>query len=250
MLAKRAGFGWTRAAEMVPPVDVHTSGASISVAELVQHTESEHIIVLDELGKGAKEDELLSDLGTEYSHPEVFECASQCRVFSFGGGHRGVQVIASECVRVRLSASDCMFSRVQVMQHGAAWLIWHASAHHGALSPQVMQHGAAWLGLVSGAKLWHVAAPHLPRPSNRECEHNGRIDYVTAKAEGVEHCLMLPGETIWVPDNWWHATCNLDPYTIGLGGQLWLPGQEKNFALRSERPPIEWTPSYGPEVCA
>jgi len=205
VLAKRAGFGWTRAAEMVPPVDVHTSGASISVAELVQHTESEHIIVLDEFGKGAKEDELLSDLGTEYSHPEVFECASQCRVFSFGGGHRGVQV---------------------------------------------MQHGAAWLGLVSGAKLWHVAAPHLPRPSNRECEHNGRIDYVTAKAEGVEHCLMLPGETIWVPDNWWHATCNLDPYTIGLGGQLWLPGQEKNFALRSERPPIEWTPSYGPEVCA
>jgi hypothetical protein len=112
VLAKRAGFGWTRAAEMVPPVDVHTSGASISVAELVQHTESEHIIVLDELGKGAKEDELLSDLGTEYSHPEVFECASQCRVFSFGGGHRGVQVIASECdaasacLRVRLIASS------------------------------------------------------------------------------------------------------------------------------------------------
>ena len=107
MLAKRAGFGWTRAAEMVPPVDVQTTGASISVAELVQHTESEHIIVLDEFGKGAKEDELLSDLGTEYSHPEVFECASQCRVFSFGGGHRGVQVSASEFVRVRQSASEC-----------------------------------------------------------------------------------------------------------------------------------------------
>ena len=35
---------------------------------------------------------------------------------------------------------------------------------------------------------------------------------------------MRPGELIWVPDRWWHATCNLAPWTIGVGSQGWLPG--------------------------
>jgi len=200
VLAKRAAFGWARAAEEGIAVD---QGASVSLAELIQRTESEHIIVLDEMGKGEREEDLLQDLESEYTRPEIFEGATQCRVFSFGGGHRGVQM---------------------------------------------MQHGAAWLGMVSGAKLWHVAAPHLPRPSNRECENGGRIEHQVAKKEGVEHCLLLPGEVIWVPHNWWHATCNLDPYTIGVGGQLWLPGQQDNFRLRSERKPIQWQPSYESEV--
>ena len=65
-----------------------------------------------------------------------------------------------------------------------------------------MQHGAAWLGLVSGAKLWHVAAPELPRPSNRNCEDGGRVDYELAAKEEVQHCLLRPGETIFVPQNW------------------------------------------------
>lgn len=88
-LAKRVRFGIERAATM--GIAYERMQHSVSVAELVQHTESEHIIVLDEWGKGRSEELLLQDLLQEYSNPEIFEGASQARVFSFGGGHRGVQ---------------------------------------------------------------------------------------------------------------------------------------------------------------
>ena len=203
-LAKRVRFGWDRAAE--EGRDVETS--SVSVAELVQRTRSEHIIVLDEYGKGEAEEDLLNDLHTEYRNPDIFEAASLCRVFSFGGGHRGVQM---------------------------------------------MQHGVAWLGLVAGAKLWHLAPPHLPKPKDRTCDPlpaGGMIDYGLAKKEGVTHCLLLPGETVFVPENWWHATCNLDPYTIGVGGQLWRRGMTGNYETAEERrgAQLDLSPSYGPEA--
>lgn len=38
-----------------------------------------------------------------------------------------------------------------------------------------------------------------------------------------------------MPDRWWHATCNLDPYTIGVGGQLWRPGMANTYETASER---------------
>ena len=85
--------------------------------------------MLDEPGMAKGEDELLVDLATEYTPPDIFASASHVRVFSFGGGVRGVQM---------------------------------------------MQHGVAWLGLVTGAKLWHVAPPHLPRPSDRLCEDGAK----------------------------------------------------------------------------
>ena len=110
-------------------------------------------IVLDEYGKSFEEDSLLADLMSDFTNPALFESASQCRVFSFGGGHRGVQM---------------------------------------------MQHGVAWLGLVTGAKLWHVAPPHLPRPSDRTCENDGRIDHKLAKAEGV--AAGADGWSLYVTD--------------------------------------------------
>ena len=109
-----------------------------------------------------------------YQVPDFLTSIVQSRVLSFGGGHRGVQM---------------------------------------------MQHGVAWLGLVAGAKLWHVASPNLPRPSNRECDNGGKVDWALAASEGVEHCVMKAGEVIFVPDDWWHATCNLEPYTVGVGAQ-------------------------------
>ena len=109
-----------------------------------------------------------------YQVPDFLTSIVQSRVLSFGGGHRGVQM---------------------------------------------MQHGVAWLGLVAGAKLWHVAPPNLPRPSNRECDNGGKVDWALAASEGVEHCVMKAGEVIFVPDDWWHATCNLEPYTVGVGAQ-------------------------------
>ena len=202
-LAKRVRFGWDRAHEH----GVDHGLTSVSVAELVQNTRTEHIIVLDEEHRAESEEALLQDLQTEYRNPDIFEAASQVRVFSFGGGHRGVQM---------------------------------------------MQHGVAWLGLVTGAKLWHLAHPDLPKPQDRDCQTlpgGGMIDYGLAKQEGVTHCLLLPGETVFVPDAWWHATCNLDPYTIGVGGQLWRHGMDNLFETAEERTvPVRYEPSFGPEA--
>ena len=89
---------------------------------------------------------------------------------------------------------------------------------------QMMHHMAAWLATVAGAKLWSVASPDLPQPSERRCERLGKdIDYPLDKAEGVQHCLVLPGEVMVLPDFYWHATCNLLPYTVAIGGQVWAP---------------------------
>lgn len=31
------------------------------------------------------------------------------------------------------------------------------------------------------------------------------------------HCDQREGDVIWVPDYWWHETCGLEDYSIGLG---------------------------------
>ena len=57
------------------------------------------------------------------------------------------------------------------------------------------------------------------------------MDLERAEQEGVTQCLLLPGEIIVVPDNWWHATCNLLPYTVAMGAQLWV--EPRRYDLRS-----------------
>ena len=32
-------------------------------------------------------------------------------------------------------------------------------------------------------------------------------------------CIVEPGEAIFIPTNWRHATCNLSPLTLSFGGQ-------------------------------
>mmetsp|Transcript_6587 Transcript_6587/g.14721 ORF Transcript_6587/g.14721 Transcript_6587/m.14721 type:complete len:157 (+) Transcript_6587:430-900(+) len=76
-------------------------------------------------------------------------------------------------------------------------------------------HGLAWVGLIAGMKLWHVRSPEHPRPPNPSCEKRDSIEAL----EGVTHCLQRPGEVMVVPTAWWHATCNLEPFTFGVGGQ-------------------------------
>ena len=60
------------------------------------------------------------------------------------------------------------------------------------------------------------------------------MDLERAEQEGVTQCLLLPGEIIVVPDNWWHATCNLLPYTVAMGAQLWV--EPRRYDLRSPPP--------------
>jgi hypothetical protein len=45
---------------------------------------------------------------------------------------------------------------------------------------------------------------------------------VTGEAEvppGTVSCVQHPGEIMWFPLDWYHATCALDEWTVGIGAQ-------------------------------
>ena len=84
----------------------------------------------------------------------------------------------------------------------------------GQSGVEMANHGLAWIGLVAGMKLWHVRESGTPRPANPRCERDS-IDVLP----NVTTCLQRPGEVMVVPTAWWHATCNLGEFTLGVGGQ-------------------------------
>jgi hypothetical protein len=99
---------------------------------------------------------------------------------------------------------------------------------------QMSAHHSAWLAVVVGAKLWHLAPPTVPKPKDRHCPNRGKVDRALATAEGVLHCMAYPGEVVVVPDNWWHATCNMLPFTLAIGSQTWDSEVRVPFAARTD----------------
>ena len=97
------------------------------------------------------------------------------------------------------------------------------------------QHEEAWLAQIAGRKVWLVAPPtEQAAPAAHEankvlpCELLGRIvaagqpyslPGTSAAVAPVQLCAVRPGEIIYVPPHWHHATCNLDPFTLGVGGR-------------------------------
>ena len=80
---------------------------------------------------------------------------------------------------------------------------------------RMANHGLAWIGLVAGMKVWHVRAYNLSKPISPTCVSREDIE----ELPGVTHCLQRAGEVMIVPTAWWHATCNLANFTLGIGGQ-------------------------------
>ena len=96
-----------------------------------------------------------------------------------------------------------------------------------------MQHQSTWLGLISGRKLWYMAPANAPQPEDPDCndlENSAK----NARRDGVTLQLQLPGQIIYFPDSYWHATCNLGDFTVGLGATSFLPNFEGKFPTISE----------------
>ena len=92
----------------------------------------------------------------------------------------------------------------------------------GGTGVRMGNHGFAWIGLVAGRKLWYIAPPHAPRPDNPRCNYSDEVAAGQPRIEeltSVSHCLQRAREEMVVPTAWWHATCNLDAHTLGIGGQ-------------------------------
>lgn len=76
-----------------------------------------------------------------------------------------------------------------------------------------MRHCEAWLGLVHGTKMWQFANPNI-KSIQTSCT-NPNPD------PRIKKCTINASDVVFVPNNWWHATCNLDPHTIAVGTQCY-----------------------------
>lgn len=142
---------------------------------------------------------------------------------------------ASSIARSLLAAGD--FSVPPVLGSvGAEELLLSLGAARGGLPMHA--HGDTWLALTHGAKLWLTFEPgELPTRNvsiseqlltRRLAVQNAATVLETAAAdgelaallslEGLHVCVQQPGETVYLPSLWHHATANLGE-AVGVGGQ-------------------------------
>lgn len=76
-------------------------------------------------------------------------------------------------------------------------------------------HEESWLILFRGRKAWWIGSgTDSFRGWEDPCGALG-----TAPPPGVEFCAQRPGEVVYIGTHVDHATCNMDPLVLGVGGQ-------------------------------
>lgn len=101
-------------------------------------------------------------------------------------------------------------------------------------------HNEAWLGQVSGSRMWFLLPPSTP---NAALEYKPpACEYLYNREElpkGAMSCIQNPGEVMYLPKNWWHATCGLEEWNLGVGEQLGAPSMSEP-RVPEERTEEEW----------
>lgn len=89
------------------------------------------------------------------------------------------------------------------------------------------KHQQTWQGLSHGLKAWHIV-PGGFMHKELELLTGPGVFPVHAWAKIVNnlplgrrplYCVQRPGEIIWFPDGWWHATENLGEFNVAFGGR-------------------------------
>ena len=83
-------------------------------------------------------------------------------------------------------------------------------------------HPVTAMRLLQGRKIWALRAP-----TDLDCAANTAdctdpfyvCDYYAQQSAPSPACVQEPGETIVVPDGWYHGTCNNASWTVGWGFQ-------------------------------
>jgi len=88
-------------------------------------------------------------------------------------------------------------------------------------------HPSSWFAMVKGVKRWILRPPEAGTaknggggtepPSVMQRAGAGHMCEPANKPTDALHCDQREGEVIWLPDYWWHETCGLDDFSIGLG---------------------------------
>jgi len=85
-------------------------------------------------------------------------------------------------------------------------------------------HPSSWFAMVKGRKRWVLMPPEAG--TARSGGPGTEPPHVMQGRERCEprnkpltalHCDQQEGDVIWVPSMWWHETCCLEDYSIGLG---------------------------------
>mmetsp|Transcript_42937 Transcript_42937/g.77258 ORF Transcript_42937/g.77258 Transcript_42937/m.77258 type:complete len:191 (-) Transcript_42937:154-726(-) len=134
--------------------------------------------------------------------------------------------------------------------------------HHTLMFPESIAnghgwhyHGPVWHTQVVGRKMWWL---HPPSGKNADgtmppgdqgliledgshvfeanvCEY---LSLTKRPPNGTLTYFANPGDTVVLPDAWWHGTCALDNWTIGTGG--WLKEQPVDDAAKQDRLKRGW----------
>ena len=85
------------------------------------------------------------------------------------------------------------------------------------MSPEA--HRVSWFAHLRGRKRWLLSPPDaafpaaaIARVSGGDCAPRPRL-----LAKGALQCDAPLGSILWLP-RWWHETCNVDDYVVGVGG--------------------------------
>jgi cyclopropane fatty-acyl-phospholipid synthase-like methyltransferase len=79
------------------------------------------------------------------------------------------------------------------------------------------KHGETWLGQVEGRRMWWFLPPSAEKtPRVNACNY---MDGTENPPNEAISCVQEPGDVIWFPADWYHATCAMDDWTVGIGAQ-------------------------------
>ena len=79
-------------------------------------------------------------------------------------------------------------------------------------------HGRSWFAQVKGRKRWVLHPPSAERPCN--VMEGERCAMVGRRGPESLVCEAAWGDVMYIPEGWWHETCSLDPFSVGVGALL------------------------------
>lgn len=89
-------------------------------------------------------------------------------------------------------------------------------------------HPSSWFAMVVGTKRWALHPPDAGTAFNGEEGTAPREELlrrgsdnacsVVFKAPDSLHCDQRAGEILWLPMYWWHETCGVEDFSVGVGG--------------------------------
>lgn len=123
------------------------------------------------------------------------------------------------------------------------------------------RHASVWQTQVKGRKVWWLMPPNVTSDSR---DKDGFVKYGSSPVvDGQTYtapnacaflekrappprahiCIQEPGEALLLPEDWWHATCAVDDFTVALGG--WLMDQRHSEAQAQEEAEEDHNDEHG-----